>query len=216
MKNIHIIPTENPSILHLWTDEKGTRLEICELKHSHARNKQNSYITNNEEIKDCFVLTDLDKIVKVDKHNEELWHNHNCKKIILTTDLDLIADGVEKIDDTFIEWFLKNQHCEFVKIFNSKWVLGGDIKDFYKIIIPKKEPKKEIIKNLYNPLFQNLKNKNMKKEKKVNYKVFKGGKKIATTSTYDTALYLAEKFKCTVLSKKNGENRLMQTFEKPY
>jgi len=177
MKNVYVLPTDNPSRLHLWTDKNGTRLETCELKYSHARNKQNLYITNNEEIKDCFALTDLDKIVKVDRCNEELWHNHNCKKIILTTDLDLIADGVEKIDDTFIEWFLKNQHCEFVKIFNSKWVLGGEIKDFYKIIIPKKEPKKEIIKNLYNPLFQNLKNKNMKKEKKVNYKVFKGGKK---------------------------------------
>jgi hypothetical protein len=56
----------------------------------------------------------------------------------------------------------------------------------------------------------------MKKKKKVNYKVFKGGKKIAKTSTYDTALYIAEKFECTVFSKKNGENRLMQTFEKPY
>jgi len=216
MKNIYIVPTDNPSRLHLWTDENGTRLETCELKYSHSRNKQNLYITNNEEIKDCFALTDLDKIVKVDRYNEELWHNHNCKKIILTTDLDLIADGVEKIDDTFIEWFLKNQHCEFVKIFNSKWVLGGEIKEFYKIIIPKVEPKKEIIQNLSNPLFQNLKNKNMKKEKKVKYKVFKGGKKITTTSTYDTALYLAKKFECTVFSKKNGENRLMQTFEKPY
>ena len=216
MKNIYIVPTDNPSRLHLWTDENGTRLETCELKYSHSRNKQNLYITNKEEIKDCFALTDLDKIVKVDRYNEELWHNHNCKKIILTTDLDLIADGVEKIDDTFIEWFLKNQHCEFVKVFNSKWVLGGEIKDFYKIIIPKVEPKKEIIQKLSNPLFQNLKNKNMKKEKKVNYKIYKGGKKIATTSTYDTALYLAKKFECTVFSKKNGENLLMQTFEKPY
>lgn len=216
MKNIYRIKAFNPAKTRLWICENGINIETCEYDYSHVRNKQNLYITNNEEIKDCFVLTDLDKIVKVDKHNEELWHNHNCKKIILTTDLDLIADGVEKIDDTFIEWFLKNQHCEFVKIFNSKWVLGGEIKDFYKIIIPKVEPKKEIIQNLSNPLFQNLKNKNMKKEKKVNYKIYKGGKKIATTATYDTALYLAEKFKCTVLSKKNGENRLMQTFEKPY
>ena len=216
MKNLYVLPTDNPSRLHLWTDKNGTRLETCELKYSHSRNKQNLYITNKEEIKDCFALTDLDKIVKVDRYNEELWHNHNCKKIILTTDLDLINDGVKAIDDTFIEWFLKNQNCEYVKIFNSKWVLGGEIKEFYKIIIPQEEPKKEIIKELNNPKFQNLKNKNMKKEKKVNYKVFKCGKKITTTSTYDTALYLAKKFECTVFSKKNGENLLMQTFEKPY
>ena len=28
-----------------------------------------------------------------------------CKKIILTTDTDLIADGVQAIDDNFLEWF---------------------------------------------------------------------------------------------------------------
>jgi hypothetical protein len=39
-------------------------------------------------------------------------------------------------------------------------------------------------------------------------------KKNSHYHTYDTALYLAEKFECEVFSKKNGENRLMQTFEK--
>ena len=61
-----------------------------------------------------------------------------------------------------------------------------------------------------------IKNKQMKKGKKVNYKVFKCGKKIATTSTYDTALYLAEKFECTIWSKKSSEQRMMATFEKPH
>ncbi len=56
----------------------------------------------------------------------------------------------------------------------------------------------------------------IEKQKKVKYKIYKVGKKIATTNTIDTAIYLAEKFECTVFSKKNGENRLMQTFEKPY
>ena len=37
MKNIHILQTEKPSRLHLYTDEKGTRLELCELEHSHKK-----------------------------------------------------------------------------------------------------------------------------------------------------------------------------------
>jgi hypothetical protein len=31
-----------------------------------------------------------------------------AKKIILTTDLDLIKDGVQSIDNEFLEWFVKN------------------------------------------------------------------------------------------------------------
>ena len=51
MKNIHILPTDKPSRLHLWTDEKGIRLELCDLEYSHTRNTQNIYITSDEEIK---------------------------------------------------------------------------------------------------------------------------------------------------------------------
>jgi hypothetical protein len=52
MKNIYILPTNKPSKLHLWTDEIGTRLELCELEYSHTRNTQHIYITNDEEIKE--------------------------------------------------------------------------------------------------------------------------------------------------------------------
>lgn len=57
-------------------------------------------------------------------------------KIILTTNKLLIKDGVQSIDDEFLEWFVKNSSCERVEIrytvdFNSKAV----------IIIPKEEPK---------------------------------------------------------------------------
>jgi hypothetical protein len=52
MKNIHILPTDQPSRLHLWTDENGMRLALCELEYSHTRNTQNLYITSSEEIKE--------------------------------------------------------------------------------------------------------------------------------------------------------------------
>lgn len=39
-----------------------------------------------------------------------------CEKIILTTDQDLIKDGIQAINDEFLEWFVKNPSCEEVKL----------------------------------------------------------------------------------------------------
>jgi len=128
MKNIHILPTDKPSRLHLWTDEKGTRLELCELVYSHTRNTQHIYITNDEEIKEgdwyrIFIRSlhsenDPNCIaqLKIDDIESGLYENwkSSCKKIILTTDPSL--DGVQKIDDEFIEWFVNNPRCEWVEV----------------------------------------------------------------------------------------------------
>jgi hypothetical protein len=77
------------------------------------------------------------------------------KKIILTTDPQLIADGVQAIDDEFLEWFVKNPDCESIGFVvenykEDEWVdddFGGEIYTFeyerYKIIIPQEEPKFE-------------------------------------------------------------------------
>ena len=116
MKNIHILPTDKPSRLHLWTDEKGTRLELCELVYSHTRNTQHLYITSDEEIKegDYVSYPTLKNWVPVKYLGGDLTGGE--KKIILTTDGDLIKDGVQKIDDEFIEWFVKNPRCEWVEV----------------------------------------------------------------------------------------------------
>jgi hypothetical protein len=59
-----------------------------------------------------------------------------CKKIILTTDQDLIKDGVQAIPDEFLEWFVKNPSCEEVEV--EKDYNYGNLEHFdYKIIIPK-------------------------------------------------------------------------------
>ena len=71
----------------------------------------------------------------------------NCKKIILTTDPTLITDGVQSIDDTFLQWFIDNFKCEFVEVEKTykNWYVSGtlapDLKLIYKIIIPQEEPK---------------------------------------------------------------------------
>ena len=56
----------------------------------------------------------------------------------------MIADGIQAIDDEFLEWFINNSNCKKVIVTN----LYGDfnpIKYEYKIILPKEEPKQETL-----------------------------------------------------------------------
>jgi hypothetical protein len=68
------------------------------------------------------------------------------KKIILTTDQDLISDGVQAIDDEFLEWFVNNPSCEEVEVFKERYHVVEFIDDYpkgffdYQIIIPHEEP----------------------------------------------------------------------------
>lgn len=67
----------------------------------------------------------------------------DVKKIILTTDQDLINDGVQKIDNDFLEWLVKNPSCEWVEISLEETQYGSGIYEYviYKREIPKEEPK---------------------------------------------------------------------------
>jgi len=157
MKNLHLIQTDRPSRLHLWTDERGTRLELCDLEYSHTRNTQHIYITSDEEIEDDnWVYCDhvIKQIIQVkrfrksgnddnvilisDNNFKEVWLSKS-KKIILTTDQSL--DGVQKIDNEFIEWFVNNPRCEWVEV--RKRFSDFTVEPFvgYKIIIPQEDAK---------------------------------------------------------------------------
>ena len=97
----------------------------------------NIYITSNEEIKvgDWFYVKTPNiyggnvaakclgfgencwsEHILTDVADEKGYHPSHCVKIILTTDQDLIKDGVQSIDDEFLEWFVKNPSCESVEI----------------------------------------------------------------------------------------------------
>jgi hypothetical protein len=78
----------------------------------------------------------------------------NAKKIILTTDQDLIKDGVQAIDDEFLQWFVKNPSCESVKVDLLKRGIYDEYK--YKIIIPKEEPKQETLEEAAYKLFSTM------------------------------------------------------------
>jgi hypothetical protein len=166
MKNIHVLPTEKPSNLLLciksYTEHKDTPAENSDNKgnfrlgfgiysNTEFYQHQNIYITSDEDIKvDEYYLGDDNQIYcLVSKVN------CNGKKIILTTDQDLIKDGIQAIDDEFLEWFVKNPSCEYVEIkkgsynlspmeerLEKEYVPKGTF-DTYKIIIPQEEPKQD-------------------------------------------------------------------------
>ena len=164
MKNIHVLPTDKPSRLYrnLLTDKlfilENSVMDVSECN----REYQNMYITYDEEIKNGYAFhlktQEVLKVKGVGEKSKEIFHSKgfsfpkDCRKIILTTDQDLIKDGVQAIDDEFLEWFVENPSCEFVEIdlipydgtksINKYW--GGE----YKIIIPKEEPKQETLEEV--------------------------------------------------------------------
>ena len=160
MKNIHILPTNKPSRLagsEYITNVQGIDKRVFKFKlwNKFIDNKDlkavgyiphNIYITNDEEIKegDYVGYTTLKNWVPVKYLGGDLTGGE--KKIILTTDPDLIKDGVQAIDDEFLEWFVKNPSCEEVEVKESLIV---NVTDFgYKIIIPKEEPKQETLEDI--------------------------------------------------------------------
>jgi hypothetical protein len=149
MENIHVLPTDKPS--RFWVTNLGNlaRCQDVEPIKKALGNNVNIYITSNEEIKevDWVIECSLNWIFKMHKHGLPNY-NPNKKKIILTTDPDLIKEGVQGIDDEFLEWFVKNPSCESIEVKNIsiKVVKGyknnGEIDCYhtngYEIIIPKR------------------------------------------------------------------------------
>jgi hypothetical protein len=137
MKNIHLLPTDKPS--RLWVNNLRRRLELENENLIGSNTAQHIYITSDEEIKEGDWFTDDNNSLK---RSYKLSHVQfaNPKKIILTTDDQLIKDGVQAIDDEFLEWFVKNPNCERVEV-NPLLSNNGRALFGYKIIIPQEEPK---------------------------------------------------------------------------
>lgn len=151
-KNLHLLPTDKPS--KLLKSKKGLFLQkyIYENKVSvsFGLKNQNIYITNDEEIKKGdWVYYKTENRILV--NNVFYYKLEDRFKIILTTDQDLIKDGVQAIPDEFLEWFVKNPNYEEVKIEKTFKVAILNSYEYvvdYKIIIPKEEPKQEICEYL--------------------------------------------------------------------
>jgi hypothetical protein len=112
MKNIHVLPTDKPSRLHTYNgvlNLAAAEFVAPTIVKNNLINL-NIYITSDEEIKEEEYGIDI-RDSKVFKCERTLSNHYEfgvlqfqksyCKKIILTTDQDLIEDGVQAIDDEF-------------------------------------------------------------------------------------------------------------------
>jgi hypothetical protein len=163
MKNLFLLPTDKPildgSINYILRCVKEFKIYNKQHKigdildelswdfDSKYWKPQNIYITNDEEIKEGdWILLPSNEIYKMS--STDMIHyleseSKSTEKIILTTDEDLIKDGIQAIPGEFLEWFVKNPNCEEVEInqeFNTKNMVYGINTNPYKIIIPKEEP----------------------------------------------------------------------------
>ena len=116
------------------------------------------YIISNEEIKigdwcvninsvyDHKEICRIDNQAELERYAQKV--GNNCKKIILTTDPDLIKDGVQAIDDDFLDFFVENPTFEKIEVNDIKTIPSLQLGSpnghlMYKIIIPKEEPKQK-------------------------------------------------------------------------
>jgi hypothetical protein len=124
-----LLPTDKPSRLagsEYITNEQGIDKRVFKFKlwdklipskdlKDIGYIPQNIYILSNEQIKlgDWVYNEEREPSVTqcIGKGSLRGW-----KKIILATDQDLIKDGVQAIDDTFLEWFINNPSCEEVEV----------------------------------------------------------------------------------------------------
>ena len=170
MKNIHLLPTDKPS--RVYNILGSSRIGLTSNDPFYTKNfgggtqNLNIYITSDEEIKEgnWIGYPNLKNWVPVKYLGGDLIGSE--KKIILTTDQDLIKAGVQAIDDEFLEWFVKNPTCEEVEIeTKDNWYIHtgsgkywedepvrmkrllnlGDYE--YKIIIPQEEPETSYVKS---------------------------------------------------------------------
>jgi hypothetical protein len=148
MKNLFLLPTNKPTRLHIDLIDNSLFLFSNSLNLSHKPTGKHIYITNSEEIKegDYIGYPTLNNWIPVKYLGGDLIGTE--KKIILTTDPDLITDGVQAIDDEFLEWFLTNPSCEYVKVDKIPDLQSYSEKTHkcelvYTIIIPQEEPKQE-------------------------------------------------------------------------
>lgn len=114
MKNIHLLTTDQPT--GLFETNCGLLFSIMNKVRSSDFTCYNLYITSNKEIEKGVETWYLDKFLNKPRNSGGAEYGEKQDVIILTTDSLLIKYGVQAIDDTFLQWFVKNSSCKFVEV----------------------------------------------------------------------------------------------------
>ena len=196
-RNLWVIPTDKPSRLSYDFDIKQYYLQNKPsfFEHQDLIENREIYITSDEDIKEgdeeswCILNGELIKIKAISKSKHCIYFGdgidgsiYACKKIILTTDQDLIKNGVQAIDDEFLEWFIKSPSYEEVETDEyPRFDLG---KGEYKIIIPKEDETEHLLSTETN--------KNRLVEEIIGIKAHDYSMQYAGTAKYTVAMLAIE------------------------
>lgn len=161
-RNLYLIETDKPSRLQLQMNgeyhlENGQTIALKSFRHI--------YITDDSKIQEgdygigfAHGIQGVGRGYYVFKQDGTSSGKLNAlcegsKKVIMTTDLKLIEDGVQSIDDEFLEWFVAHPSCEYIQttelsFFNGDTGESGHYK--YEIIIPQEKPKLDLEKGMFD------------------------------------------------------------------
>ena len=163
MKNIFVLPSDKPSRLYIGNNGNfvfGMVKTSIQSKNNDFTN-QNIYITNSEEInkdtKPCWCINTIKNTWDDDliyyQGSMPQYHYIGFKKTILTTDPELIKNGVQEVPEYFLKWFIVGKNpIEYVEIKLHLESLDT-MKNSYEIIIP--QPKQETIEEVAERILAN-------------------------------------------------------------
>ena len=164
MKNIFLIPTPNES--RLWRDLSSNKLRFDNISTPNSNectkcSNEYMYITTDSKfVRDEYITDGIEVIKATPKlvNAQGLVDRRDWKKILMTTDPELIKDGVHPIGEDFLQWFVENPTCIKVEVvyglFNpmGRQVDPNDLGQNhskcvwkYKIITTKEEQKQHLI-----------------------------------------------------------------------
>jgi hypothetical protein len=160
MKNIHILPTDKPSRLIIYSTLLN-EFRLLDEPIEDWKHKKNIYITSDSKfVRDEYITDGIEVIKATPKlvDAQGLVDRRDWKKILMTTDPELIKDGVHPIGEEFLQWFVENPTCIKVEVvyglFNpmGRQVDPNDLGQNhskcvwkYKIITTKDEQKQHLI-----------------------------------------------------------------------
>ena len=146
MKNIHIFQTTEPTRLYISIDEYGEELNLSKRTTQYVHG-QHIYITSEKKLEKDVDTWYLDSFLNKPHNSGGAEYGQEQSVIILTTNKKLIDDGVQAIDNEFLEWYVKNPNCEYVHInyicdnvYVSEFLITSTHIE-YKTIIPQEETK---------------------------------------------------------------------------
>lgn len=113
MKNLHLLESKQPCRLHYYSHMHDLGLSKEPLQWKQGRN---IYITINQEIQEGVDQWYLDKVLNEPYNSGGAQYASKQDIIVLTTDIDLIKDGIDEISDKFLNWFIKHPTCELVGV----------------------------------------------------------------------------------------------------